>query len=290
MLKRAIPFVAVISCCVSVFADYVEDRKAAIKLVGAGKYEEAMAAFTTMAGGDVTEFQKSDALEQAALCAHRLKRYDQAMELGKQIPLAPVSKTCQMKIMVENRKWKEAVLKFKDEDIASWPDTVIGSASYHRGRAYYFLKDGENAAKDMARAADYLVEDNVKGLALNTLGDTYQHLLKDDEKAIAAYRRCYSTRNIYKQCHAAMAIANIFTRQKKFDEAIQELDRLGLANVKIPYWRALMLVAYGEVLAAQGNKAGAIAKYQEALQLEGAPAYIKGACQKALKKLQAVEK
>ena len=286
MSSRSIALATLLAWTVSASADYIADREAAVKLVGAKQYEEALAAFTRMAAGNVTDFQKSDALEQAAACAQRLKRCDQAMELAQQIPLAPMSKTCQMRIMMGKRKRRELLAKFKDEDISRWPDIVIGEASYRRGRAHYFLKDGKRAEEDLKRAAEYLMEDNAKGIALNTLGDTYQHLLKDDGRAVGAYRRTYKTRNIYKRCHAAMAVARIFSRQKKHDEAIQELERLGPDRVTVPYWRGLLLSAYGDVLAAAGSNSEAIAKYREALQLEGVSQGTKKACEKALKDLR----
>jgi len=288
MLKHTIAVAAFAACCASAFPDYIADREAAVKLVEARKHEEALAAFVKMAAADVTDFQKSDALEQAAACAQRLKRYDQAMGLAQQIPLAAMSKTCQMRIMMGKRKRKELIDRFGDEDIGAWPDIVIGDASYLRGRAHYFLKHGKRAEEDLKRAGDYLMEDNAKGLALNALGDTYQHLLKDDARAVAAYRRTYKTRNIYKRCHAAMAVARILSRQNKHAEALQELERLGPDRVTIPYWRGLLLCAYGDVLAAAGSNAEAIAKYREALQLEGVSPGTKKACEKALKHIDGV--
>jgi len=286
MARRLVVFGIVISCCMHLSADYISDREAAIKMVEAGKYEEALAAFVRMAEGDVTDFQKSDALEQAALCANRLERYDQAMKLAQSIPLQPVSKTVQMRLMADNRKWNELIDKFKDEDIDNWPESVAGEAFYLRGRTYYFLKNGAAAAADLEKAVEYLMEDNIKGLALNTLGDTYQHLLKDDDRAIETYRRVYDTRNICKHCHAAMGIANVLARQEKYDEALQELARIDMAKVNHAYWNGAMLAAFGNVLAKQGKKAEAVAKYKEALRLEGVSSWQKEAWMKALKNLQ----
>jgi len=284
--SRSVALAVVLAWTACASADYVADREAAVKLVEAKQYEKALDAFTKMAAGDVTDFQKSDALEQAAACAQRLKRCDQAMELAQQIPMEPMSKTSRMRLMMARRQRRELLAAFKDEDIARWPDTVIGQASYLRGRAYCVAKDGTRAEEDLKRAADYLMEDNAKGLALNALGDTYQHLLKDDARAVAAYRRTYKTRNIYKRCHAAMAVARIHSRQGKHDEALHELGRLGPDRVTIPYWRGLLLRAYGDVLAAAGRHADAIAKYREALQLEGLSPGTRKACEKALKDLQ----
>ena len=287
MLKRIFALSLILTSCVAVGADYVADRKAAVALVFAGKQQEALAAFIKMAEGPASDFQRSDALEQAVLCANCLKQYDQAMELAKKIPLQPVSKTCQIRILMEQRKWQEVIDRFKDEDIDRWPEDVAANAFHCRGNAYYNLKDGKGAEKDLTKAAELLTEENAKGLALNALGDTYQHLLKEDNLAIETYRRAYKNAALYKQCQAAISCAAIFKRQGKLDEALQELNTIDMNKVQAGYWRAAMLAAFGDVLAKQGNKAEAIAKYTEALQLQDLHPAQKAAYEKELKQLQA---
>jgi len=188
--------------------------------------------------------------------------------------------------MAANRQWQELIAKFKDEDIDGWPEDIKGDAFHLRGGAYYSLKDGENAEADLRKACEYLYEDNSIGLALNALGDTYRLLLKDDAQAIDAYRRVYKTTALYKQCQAAISIAGIFRRQGKLDEALQELNKIGMNKVQAGYWRAAMLAAYADVLAKQGKKAEAIAKYSEALQLQGIHPAQKAAHEKELKELR----
>ncbi len=290
MNKRAITLGIALSMCVNVLADYVTDRDAAMRLVWAGRHEEALAAFTKMAGDAKSDVQKSDALEQAVLCAIAVKKYDEAEELIRQIPLAPVSKTCRMRVLSANRKWQELADTFKDEDIDGWPEDVKGDAFHLRGGAYYSLKDGKNAEADLKRAAEYLYEDNSKGLALNALGDTYQLLLKNDALAIETYRRVYKTAALYKQCQAAISIAGIFRRQGKPDEALRELSTIDMAKVTVPYWRAAMLAAFGDALAGQGKKADAIARYNEALQVPDIHAGQKEAYEKEIRRLRADDK
>ena len=80
MNKPMMMAVVVLLCSVLAQADYLSDRKAALAQVQAGKDSDALALFVKMAEGPYTDFQKSDALGQAAWCACRLKRNDQAME------------------------------------------------------------------------------------------------------------------------------------------------------------------------------------------------------------------
>src|SRR5690348_9010219 len=128
--KRRSKMIRFIGLCVVVvtaqslaWADYVGDRQAAMELVKAGKTEAALAAFVKMSQGTVTAEQKSDALTQAAESASQLKQFDRAMELARQIPIAGVSKACQMHLLTEDHRWQEIVDGFKNEEIENWPDS-----------------------------------------------------------------------------------------------------------------------------------------------------------------------
>jgi tetratricopeptide (TPR) repeat protein len=285
MHKPILGLLIVLFSSVSVLADYVAERKVATELVRTGKQEEATAAFRRMAGTAKSDFQKSDALEQAVLCLIGLKRYDQAMETAQQIPLAPESKTCQMRVLAATRKWQELANRFEQEAIDTWPEGVDAEAFFLRGQAHYVVKNAEKAEADLKKAAEYLTEDNNKGLALNALGDTYQHLLKDDVRAIEAYRRVYQTRNIAKQTQAAISIASILRRQNRLDDALEELQKIELDKLSWDYWRGAMLHALGVTLAQQGKKAEATSQFKEALQLQGISPGQKEACLEEVKKL-----
>lgn len=266
--------------------DYIADRQAAVSLVKAGKHDEALAAFLKLAETAQSDLQKSDALQQAALAAERLQQPDRALELARQIPLAPVSKTCQMQVLDSERKYQEIVDRFGQEEISGWPESVQGDACFVRGHAFYSVKNGPAAEKDLRQAAEYLTDHNSKGLCLNQLGDTYRFLLKDDARAVATYRRTYSTGNVYKQCQAAISVADVLKEQQKPTAAVAELERIDLKEVTAPYWRGAMLRAFAQALAAAGRKADAIARCQEALALEGLPQGVRVECEKLLKDLQ----
>lgn len=287
MLKKIVVIGMSIVFAVGVWADYPADRKAALDLAKAGKKDQALAAFIKLADTSTSDVQKSDALQQAVECVDNVKQYDRAMELAKKIPVAAISKTCQMQIMESSRKWNEIIENFKDEDIATWPDSVKGDAFLIRGTAYYNVqKDGKNAEEDLKKAVESLVNSNSKGVALNLLGDTYRNLLKDDSKALEAYRKTYSTENVYKHCYSAIGVATILKQQQKYDEALQELNKILTAEVTSPFWRGRMMRAIGDVLAASGKKDEAIAKYNEALKLKDLPQEIKDECENSLKAVQ----
>ena len=268
------------------WADYVSDREAAVALLRGGKAESAFAAFTKLAETAVSDYQKSDALEQAALCADRLKQFDRALELAKKIPLPAYSKNCQMEILLSNGKRDEVVAKFKDEDFTTWPESIRSQAYYLRGHAHHDAKQGAAAVHDLTQAVEFSTNSNTQGFCLNMIGDSYVNLLKDDAQALVAYRRTYQVGTIYKQCQAAISCSEILKRQQKFSAAVEEFNRLKLADIEAPVWHGRVLASWGEALAAAGKPTEARAKYEAALQLEGLPENVKQACEQALEKLK----
>lgn len=267
-------------------ADYVLDRRAAIELVKAGKNEEALEAFVALAGIATSDFQKSDALDLAARAADRLKQPERALELALEIPLPAVSKACRMYLLEGQRKWKEMLEQFQDEDIDAWPDELKGDALFLRGGAHYILKNGTAAERDLKLAAEYLIDPNSRGLCLNRLGDTWRDLLKDDAQAIAAYRQVYATGNVYKHCQAAICITAILKSQGKSADAVREFDRIPLDQVTAPYWRSALLVSHAGALAAAGRTDDAITYYQQVQAMQDVPEATRRESAAALKKLQ----
>ena len=270
-------------------ADYVADRRAAVALAGAGKQEEAQAAFVKMAAGEVSPFQKSDALEQAAQCALRRGKADEAMELAKQIPLTPISKTCQMRILTAGRKWAEVTALFKDEDFAAWPDEQKAEAYHLRGQSRSFVRDGKGAEADLRKAVETYPNAFCKGQAALALGDNYRDNLKDGAQALAAYLQTYEyvrDPNSYITCSALISAADLLQKQGRKDEAVQTLQKIDTAKMN-GYWRARMLDAQGQALAAQGKPAEAVAKYNEAAATPGIPESLRKECEAHAKAVKA---
>ncbi len=281
-----------LSGCVTGRGDYLSDRKAALALVQAGSNTEALAAFTNMAANASSEPQKSDALAQAFWCADRMKQYDRALELAKAIPLQAIAKNCLMTRLYEHNKFSELIAEFKTEDIERWPMSVRGTAFFIRGRAFNQLKDGPAAAADLKRAAEYSRDPCTRGHALVQLGDTCRDLLKDDQKALAAYAETIQkvpavNGSYYDAYFALLSAVDILRKQGKYDEALDMLGKIDLKTLAAyGSWVTTFCCAHGETLAGQGKKAEAIAKFNEALGAKGATAEQKAACEKRIKELQ----
>ena len=266
-------------------ADYITGRKGAAALMSAGKDTEALDAFTALAEGKVSDIQKSDALNQASRCALALKDHDRAMELARQIPLAPQSKRAQMFVLDANRQWTQLIKLFDGEDLATWPEHIAAEAYLIRGRAAVQAKRHELAIADLAMAARFPMDTRIRAKTLNLLASTYK-LLGREEKALALFRRVNGMTDPYRAALAAMSIARIHTARGEHEKAIKVLDTIRLDLLKAATYRGWSLQAMGDALAAAGDAKGAIARYKEAITLEGVPEHFKTACQKKIAALQ----
>ncbi len=219
---------------------YVLQRADALDVVKQGKHAEALAAFHQLATNKPTDLQQADALAQAIECALRLKQPAEALALAQQIRLPHHAKLARMRVLDANRQWGDLTTQFAHEDLAQWPDPLVAEAAALRGHAWLMVKDGPKAERDLQQAVAWTTEDNQKGECLLNLGSTCRQLLKDDAKAIAAYRRVYATRNEFKHCTAAVAVAGILSSQGKPAEAQAELARIDERQMTIPYYREML--------------------------------------------------
>lgn len=277
----------VLSLGVNVMADYLAGRKAALALAQAGKYQEAVSAFSNLAAEARSDFQKSDALEQAACWACVLKQFDQALVFAQQIPIPAASKNCRMKILCNAGKSKELIAEFKDEKIEEWPESLVGAGLASRGTAYYTLKEGTSAAADLGKAADYMTDDREKAAVFLTLGDNWRNNLNDDSKALEAYTRIIALK-LGTSCvplTAILASTEILCKRGKYDEALQILNTVNIAQMS-GCWLGSFLYAHAEILAGQGRKTEAIAKLNEAAAAKDIFPEQKNMFEKRLKALQ----
>lgn len=179
---------------------------AAEALAKGGKDDEALAAYAKLAGkAPMTDRLKTDVLDRAAQCAVRLKDYDRAMELAKCIPLEPFAVRRQMAILVEQKKFAELVKSFSNQAMGgrdphlSWicpeDEMVMADALYYRAIAYAESGDLKAAEDDMRTMVTkgsrlgYSPGDTVLAVAWKRLGDFYRTRLRDDAKALDAYRK-----------------------------------------------------------------------------------------------------
>ena len=183
-------------------------------------------------------------------------------------PAGPAEEAlARMRALTEEGKWQELVDRFKNEDLSAWPGA--GEAFYLRGRAYLLLKDAANAERDLEAAVE---REPKEGYFWHSLGDACHQLLRDDARALDAYKKAFELEDKYgwMPVDATLKAANILLYQLKTDAALEVLHRYGDEDLKrmAPIWRVRILRAYGQVYAAQGREAEAWAKFREALAVE----------------------
>jgi tetratricopeptide (TPR) repeat protein len=247
--------------------DFVIGIRAAEKLLTQRSAGEAAAAFTALAGGKLTEGQRSYALEQAAAAARIMRDFARADELAGRIPIEAVKKTALMQNLLAGRKASEVVARFGAEDIGAWPFWKRGDGFFSRGRAYGITKAGPQAESDLARALEFTGDARVRQGINLALGANREMTLKDDNGALAAYRAVFDDgRRIggADEFSAVQSAARILTRQRKFDEALATLARIDTERQR-GTWRNSTLLARGETLLAAGRKSEARAAFEAVL-------------------------
>jgi len=177
--------------------------------------------FLALAAGKVTDFQKSAALEQAALQERKASFIDQ-------IPIDSVRKTAQMQNLLANFQAAEVVKQFGAEDFSKWPFWKRGDGLHARGRAYSIIKNGDKAESDLRMALEWIGDQRTRESVLLVLAQNRETNLKDDAKALEAYEAILEgkTRIGGADEYAALqGIARIQTRRGQFDKALKTLHR-----------------------------------------------------------------
>lgn len=240
--------------------DFVIAFRGAEKLLQQRQYEEALAAYLSLAGGESSDYQKSAALEQASATARALKDLGKAAELAARIPIETVRKTAQMQNLLAEQKAVELIASFGSEDLGTWPFRERGDASFVRGRAYATTRAGTEAVADYTRALAFTGDPRARKGILLALGQAQEHLLGNDTAALSAYRAIFETlSNIggADEFAAVQATARILTRQGKYDEALNALARINTEKLS-GTWRDSTLLARAGTLATAGKREEAL--------------------------------
>ena len=267
--------------------DYLIASRAAAKLMRARELKKALTAYVALAAGkDVTDFQKSDALQHAARCARSLRDYDRASELAEGIPLETVAKTVRMENLLRQRKFDTIIEQFGGEDFREWPFWQVGAGAYARAKAYVNAKAGKKAEADLQTALAYTSEPRRRTSILTTMGSNRETNLQDPDAALEAYRQNYESKRrigAADEFRSVQNAARILTRRGKFDEALATIHRAETEKLT-GYWRHAMLLSLGETMTAAGRTDEALAAYRKVLADEGALSHHRKAAEQAIRK------
>lgn len=297
LTKMAFIIVICVAATVAVFAGYIEDRKAAMKLKRGKDASAALEAFDKMAAGDVTDTQKSDALEQAVLCLIKMKNYDEALKRADQIPIQGVADLCHMRVLRAQKKLDVILERFRDTKIEEWPPMWRGDGYVLRGGVAQRKGEAQLAASDLENSITYAGTfgnpKNDTARILNALGEVYRDGLKDNEKAIEAFRRSQAVGSTSKGTRATFAIADIHLAQDQPEKAVtvvkewtKEVKPQDFGGAS---WQKTLLFGAMRVFVAAGKKEDAIAMAEEALTAEKILPEVKEELKKKLAELRAEE-
>ncbi|MEM7010407.1 MAG: DUF4838 domain-containing protein [Verrucomicrobiota bacterium] len=237
--------------------DHIIAGRAAHALTTARKWEEALAAYLKMAETEkVTDFQKSEALAQAARCSGVLKEFERAEELIAKIPIESVAKTARMHHLIAQRKWQEVATEFADEDLSQWPFWQIGEAAFTRGRAFYFARNGERTEDDLQLALKYEPDTRTQVSIRQMIGHNRETNLGDNDGALEFYRANFDGKTGIGGADEFRSVdraAQVLSRQGNHDEALALFDAVDFEKTK-GFWLHEMLISKANALAAAGNK------------------------------------
>jgi hypothetical protein len=183
---------------------FTEAADAAAALAEAGENAKALAAYVSMTKElPMSDRLKADVLEEASLCAQRLKDYGRAMELAEQIPVEVIAMHRQMQLMLEQKQYAELLNTFSNDGMGGrdfclsfiYPELedVMADLYYYRALAYIHTGNLTAAEADLKVMNDkrtqlsYRCGEAIHDLTWLRLGDFYRTHLKDDARALEAY-------------------------------------------------------------------------------------------------------
>ena len=183
----------------------------------------------------------------------------------------PKATVAVMKALMQQYKSGSLVERYGDLDIGAWPAEFAAEKSEAlrlRAAAFGVVKKATHAEADYKAALTLNPKDLFAWIGL---ADNYLNVAGDGPQAVAAYRKVLelSGKNAgWMPLHATLAIAREAIDRAKPEEALEILQQFdGVAMA--PVWRVKILRMFGHAYAAQGREAESLAKFREALELEG---------------------
>ena len=198
--------------------------------------------------GEITDLQKSVALEQAALLDKA-----NAETIIERITFDVVKKTAQMQHLLARGKASDVIAQFADENLTQWPFWKRGDGYHLRGRAYYITKDGAKAEADLTKSLPWISEPRSRDSLLLTLAQNRERNLNDDDAALEAFNAIVAVKDRIggaDEFGALQGIAQIQTRRGQYDEAINTLNRANPDKLQ-GTWRENILKSIEAVMEAK---------------------------------------
>ncbi len=200
--------------------------------------------------------------------------------------------------------WATIVDEFGEEDFSIWPDTPtrdiggvestseVAEAHYLRGCAYYQLGKGEKANADFKQTLHRHPEGGggaqrrFWAAVLRTKGANYRNNLEDLEQAAEVYFRVYATgASPSRRLNPVMTAMSILRDIGGHERAIAMHEEINAGSLSAS-WAIRMINDHALTLSEMGRKDEAIAKYEEALKIDGMSSGRKESIKEAISELQ----
>ena len=282
----------------------IKAANAASALARAGRDAEALAAYTNLAKTlPLSDRLKADVLEQASLCAGRLKEYGRAMQLAKSIPVEPIAIRRQMQLMLEQKQYAALLDAFANSKMGGrsfhlsfvYPEQedVMADLYYCRSLAYVHTNDLAAAEADLRIMNDkrtrltYRSGEAIHDRVWLQLGDFYRTQLKDDDRALEAYTNvCDRTTWTFwgrpLKPAARGADKTLVAATKAATEILRKRGKLD----EVRKLQFNLLKAQAEASASLLKESETIARFKELLALPGTPSADVEECAKRINRLE----
>ncbi|MFA7160423.1 MAG: hypothetical protein WC299_14080 [Kiritimatiellia bacterium] len=265
-VKITIALIAAILSGADLFADYAAKYLAAEHLFIQRKNDEARLAFEALAGATLEPRARGQCLSMAVIALARQKKYDEAMQLSGKIKDPYLAAGSRMKVYLAKGAPGELIADFAGECMDEWPEYLNHHGYFSRGKAYYLVRDHDNAADDLAKAIELAGCNNImKAEALQLLAN----MAGDPGKKLELTLKIIDLKGIadsHFYLEAVMWITDVYIRKKEFAGAEEILQA---ASPRLEgYWKFRVLSRRGDLELARGNKAGAKEYYSQALKIE----------------------
>ena len=253
-------------------SNYVVQRQAAVSLLENNQHEAAFEKFHSLAQGDVTPKQKTDALEHAVKCLIILDRFEEARQLTERIPNDAAAQMCRMRILKRQGEHRKLIGTFGETEITDWPDYLKVEAYRLRARAAYLVGQGQLAADDYQKALKWTYDNGVRMQILRRLGAVYANQLDDPQQAMQVFERVRANASAADSARATVAICRMLVEKGEADAALAKLEQwIAQHDVDaLPgdWYPAYVRLHHVKLLAAAGNEAKAIKRCEQALQTD----------------------
>ena len=245
-------------------------QRAAQNLFAKKDYAGAQKALDELTETAPTPAAGADCISLSAIALAYQDQYEAALQKAGTLAEPPMADYTRMEIMTVAGKQAELVAAYKETDFSVWPEKIAYQGFLLRGNAYQKLADNQTAVKDLAQAVEQPgASPTFRVETLNRVGGLYAGL-EQPEQALAAYQQAMAivedpkqkTKGPSEYPLAIMGAARVLLAQGKPDDAVAMLAKYDPSQSKSYGLRVLETA--GDILAGQGNKDAARAKYEDA--------------------------